>query len=100
MWPSGLRRNFAKVERAKALRRFESCHFRMDTVEETLVDTVNLLERTVKAAELTQTNHGVIIVDQAGNFLEHIDFRRDPEPWREKLAEAQKRLDTYRKGLV
>lgn len=72
----------------------------MDTVEETLVDTVNLLERTVKAAELTQTNHGINIVDQAGNFLEHIDFRRDPEPWREKLVEAQNRLDMYRKGLV
>ena len=72
----------------------------MDFVEETLADEVALLERTVLAAELTQKNAGVILVDQAGNVLEHIDFRRDPEPWRVKLAEAQKRLDTYRESLV
>lgn len=72
----------------------------MDTIEQNLTDEVALLERTVKAAELTQLNHGVDVVDQRGNFLKHIDFRRDPEPWRIRLLEAQTRLDMYRQGLV
>lgn len=71
-----------------------------DIILESLLDEVSLLERSLEAAELTQSSAGVVLVDQSGKFLEHIDFRRDPEPWREKLAEAQHRLDTYRKDLV
>lgn len=72
----------------------------MDSLEEILAERVELLERSVKAAEATQSSAGIDFVDDEGNFVKHIDLRQDPEPYKVYLALAQKRLDTYRESLV
>jgi len=72
----------------------------MDIIEETLVDSVELLQRAVEAAERSQLNAGIDLMDDEGNLIRHIDFKRDPEPARTRLKIAQERLDTYRENLV
>jgi len=72
----------------------------MEHIEEILVDNVELLQRAIEACEKSQLTAGLILVDDEGNFVKHIDFSRDPEPLREQLKIAQNRLDAYREGLV
>lgn len=71
----------------------------MDTIEQTLVEAVEVLARSVEAAEKSQKTCGVTLVYDDGT-TSHIDFSRDPEPARGWLREAQQRLDTYRESLV
>lgn len=117
VWPSGLRRNFAKVEGAKALRRFESCHFRMEnttekpfklhpetyrnTLEsskdtaEILRESVELLERSIAASEELEKSPGLVLVDDDGNVLKEIKLKGlDTQSLRERLDRERVRLSS------
>lgn len=72
----------------------------MDSVEEVLVESVELAQRAVDAVEKANRAVGIDFHDEEGNFVRHIDFKRDPEPARQALKIAQDRLDTYRNSLV
>lgn len=71
----------------------------MDQYEEIMTERIALLERSVKAAEESQRFAGIDVVDDEGNFVRHLDFKRDPEPFRTLLREEETRLANYREGM-
>lgn len=63
VWPSGLRRNFAKVEGAKAPRRFESCHFRVNyDNREILIEELELLDRLKIVTLRRSLTAGILVI--------------------------------------
>ena len=76
VWPRGLWRNFAKVERAKALRRFESCHFRVNHKQidhanrqnkAALREELALLTRVIVLTEKSALNAGILLIPATDN---------------------------------